>query len=89
MRQNTDFVARPVGAELVLVPVTRSAAELESIFTLNEVGARVWALLATCDDEEQIVGKLVEEYEVSRDEVLADVRELLTQLKAIGAVLSD
>jgi hypothetical protein len=88
MRHNPDFVARQVGEELVLVPVTRTAAELESIFTLNQVGARIWNLVETCADEEEIAGRLAEEYEVEEADALADVRELLEQLVAVRALLA-
>lgn len=87
MRHNPDFVARQVGEELVLVPVTRSASELESIFTLNEVGARIWNLIPECQSEEQIARQLADEYDVEADEALHDVHELLQQLMSIQAIL--
>lgn len=88
MRHNPDFVARQVGEELVLVPVTRSASELESIFTLNEVGARIWNLIAECQSEEQIARQLADEYDVEADEALRDVHELLRQLMSVRAVIA-
>lgn len=87
MRHNPDFVARQVGEELVLVPVTRSASELESIFTLNEVGARIWNLIPECQSAEEIARRLADEYDVEADEALADVHELVHQLREIRAVI--
>lgn len=89
MKHNPDFVAREISSELVLVPVTRDAADLESVFTLNEVAACVWRLLETCSSDAEIARELSKEYEVEQEEALADVQELLTQLREIGAVVED
>ena len=42
--QDDNMVFRHIGDEMILVPL-RQTANLESIFTLNETGARVWQLL--------------------------------------------
>ena len=89
MRHNPDFVARQVGSDLVLVPITRAVAELESVFTLNAVGARIWDLAQTCASEAEIAAGLVEEFEVEQAEAQADVCEFLGQLRSIGAILDD
>ena len=87
MKHNPDFVARQVGEELVLVPVTRSASQLESIYTLNEVGARIWSLIPECQSAEEIARRIADEYDVEADEALGDVHELLRQLRQIQAVI--
>jgi len=87
MRHSHDFVPRHVGDELVLVPVTGQAADLENVFTLNAVGARIWQLAAKLPDEGQIARGLVEEYEVDEATALSDVQEVLGQLKQIGAIV--
>ncbi len=89
MRQNPDFVVRKVAGEMVLVPIARDAADLESVFTLNEVGARIWELIETCADERAIAKALTEEYEVTEDRAFADVAELLRNLRDINAVIDD
>jgi uncharacterized protein (DUF2336 family) len=89
MRQNPDFIARPIAGELMLVPIARDAVSLQGIFTLNEVGARVWELLAECGDENEIARRLVEEYDVDQPQALQDVKELVGQLRQINAVLDD
>lgn len=89
MRQNPDFVARQVGGELVLVPVTRAVSGLDSVFTLNPVGARIWELVETCATAEEIAAQLAEEFEVTPAEALADVTEFLAQLREIQALVED
>ena len=87
MRQNPDFVARQIGSEFVLVPVSRKTANLEGIFTLNEVGGRIWTLLGEGLDEATIAGRLTDEYEVDEATALADVHELVGQLAEVGATI--
>ena len=38
-------MARQIAGEYILVPIRQSAGEVESIYTLNEVGTRIWELL--------------------------------------------
>ena len=87
MKTNPDFVARKVGTEFVLVPVVRQTADLEGVYTLNAVGSLVWSCLADGTEMDGIVDRVVEEYEVDRDTALADVQELVAQLRVAGAVI--
>ena len=58
----------------------------ESYFGLDEIGARIWALL----NEEKAVGQilevLLEEYEVDRARLEKDVNELLENLLEAGLI---
>lgn len=89
MKRNPDFISRTVAGELILVPIAREAADLESVFTLNEVGARIWELLDECADAQAVAAKLAEEFEVDGATALADVEELIAQLRDLNAVIDD
>ena len=89
MRHNPDFVARRVADGLVLVPITRAAADLDAVFNLNAVGARIWELVPQCSTEEEIAAVLACEFEVEPEAALADVREFLTELRGLTAVLDN
>jgi hypothetical protein len=81
-----DLVARTVGDETVLVPVRNSVGNLDSVFTLTPVAARVWQLLDGEATVDAIVGRLCDEYEVERAVVDADVADLLETLEAANLV---
>lgn len=49
-------------------------------FTLNEVGGRVWELVGTGSTPPEIVERLLEEYDVSREQLEADVAATLRHL---------
>jgi hypothetical protein len=40
-----DIVTRRIGAETLLVPICGHVADLEAIYTLDEIGSRVWSRL--------------------------------------------
>ena len=43
--RNDRVVSRKIVDELILVPIRQSVAEMETLYTLNEVGARVYELI--------------------------------------------
>ena len=47
---------------------------------LNEVGARVWELIDGVHSVESIVDRICEEYDIGREQVERDVRDLLSNL---------
>jgi hypothetical protein len=51
------------------------------MFNLNPVGARILAHLETGADESAIVGKICEQFQMSREIVENDVREFLAALE--------
>jgi hypothetical protein len=84
--KNSNMVARKIAGEMVLVPIRQSVGDLASIYTLNEVGARIWEFIDGAMTTEQVRDKLVAEYEVTPEQAEADLLEFLSQLEQINAV---
>jgi hypothetical protein len=76
------FAARKVGTELVLVPLKNSVAEMEEMFTLNEVGSVIWEHISTDATEQTLVNAIVDEFDIDRETALADLQEFMTNLAA-------
>lgn len=68
------------------MPVRNNVGNLESVFTLSTVAARVWSLLDGSRDVEAIVSALCEEYDVDRDTAAADLEELLASLQEAALI---
>ena len=86
--KNPSMVARKIAGEFILVPIRQDVGNLQFMYTLNEVGGRIWELLdGTGTTAEEIVTVLTEEFEVEAPEAGADVNEFLEQMKEIGAVV--
>ena len=79
-------MARQIAGEFILVPIRQSAGEVESIYTLNEVGTRIWELLDGQRSLLQIRDLLVDEFEVSPEEAETDLLEFMQGLESVGAV---
>lgn len=70
-----------VSGETVLLDL-----DSESYFGLDEIGTRIWMLLNEGRGQGGIVDALLEEYEVERDTLEADVAELLGNLLEAGLI---
>ena len=86
-KKSDSVVSRKIANEFILIPIRQNVADLESIYTLNEVGARIWELMDGKMTMREIKEKIVEEFEVMPREVEKDMAEYLQQLEKIKAVV--
>ncbi|HVR40735.1 MAG TPA: PqqD family protein [Thermoanaerobaculia bacterium] len=87
-RRSADVVCRQVGSESILVPIRNNVGNLDSIFTLSPVAARIWNLIDGTRDADAIADDVTREFEVDRDTAAADVAELLSSLEEVSLILS-
>ena len=83
-----SLVTRRIGGETILVPVSSRVGELDSIYTLTEVGSSIWALLREPISADAAAAAICGEYDVERDVALRDVREFLDLLLARKLVIA-
>ena len=83
---DSGFVTRRVAGETIIVPVSSRVGDLDAIYTLNEVGSRVWTLLEAPHSVQEIAAALCEEYDVPQEQLTRDLVELLDELQANGLV---
>lgn len=76
-----DVLFQEVGGETVLLDL-----ESELYFGLDAVGTRIWTLLAEGASVGAVVETLLQEYEVERATLEADVSELLSKLSEAGLI---
>jgi Coenzyme PQQ synthesis protein D (PqqD) len=72
-----NVIVRGVGEEMVLLDMNRGG----TYYGLDPVGARIWELLAAGSSLAQIADRLVEEYDVTREALEADVEKLVAELE--------
>jgi hypothetical protein len=85
-RRSGDVVCRQVGKESILVPIRNHVGNLESIFVLSDVAARIWELLDGPAPAERIIDTVCAEFEIDRETASADVAELLETLEQASLV---
>ena len=58
----------------------------ESYFGLDQIGTRMWTLLTTSDSIQSAYEALLDEYDVSADDLRRDMQDLIEKLVANGLV---
>ena len=81
VRVTPDVLHQELGGETVLLNLAN-----ESYFGLDEVGTRVWQVLGETQSANDVVTRLVDEYDVTVDQLRQDVERLITELADAGLV---
>ena len=71
---------------MVLVPVRQNVGDLESIYTLNAVGALLWERLAEAQTPENLAAAVATEFEVTPAEASADAETFIAELAALHLI---
>lgn len=79
-----DVVSRDLAGEAVILHLANG-----TYFGLNEVGTRIWNLLAEHGSTEQVLLPLLAEYEVEEAELRQDLEALLQTLAEKGLIVVD
>lgn len=82
----SSIVSRKIADEVILVPIRRNVGEVECLYTLNEVAARVWELLDGKMSLQTVRDTLFGEFAVGEQEAQEDLMVLIEQLQQIGAI---
>ena len=86
MKQNPEFIITDIGDDHILVPVGKSAVNFNAIISLNDMGQTIWNMLEKETSAEEILKKILAEYEVSEAQAKADIDSFLAKLKENGAI---
>jgi hypothetical protein len=86
--KGSDFVSRYIAGETIIVPVKHNVGDLNSIYTLNDLGTRIWDLIDGQTNVKQVIETITKEYEVPEEEAAKDIAEYLESLKAAGLIRS-
>jgi hypothetical protein len=84
VRRTGDWLSAAVGEELVMMSVERG-----TYLGLNEMGRRIWDLIAEPRDVAEICRTLEREFEVTAETCRAEVEAFLQEMTQNGAVALD
>ncbi|MBI4124811.1 MAG: PqqD family protein [Deltaproteobacteria bacterium] len=85
-QKTDDVVSRKIEDQFILIPIRSNVADLDSIYTLNETGARIYELIDGQKTLGQIKAALVQEYDVEETILEKDLLEIANLLKSIGGI---
>ena len=81
MKIKNNFVLKKIGGSYMVVPVRTRAADFAGIIKLSESGAFLWKLLEKGADREELIAKMLEEYDVDEATAAADIDRFIAKLK--------
>jgi len=73
MKIKKDFILRKVADSYVVVPVGKLTLDFNGIINLNETGAFLFGLLQKGAEKEELLQKMLEEYDVTPEKAAADI----------------
>lgn len=81
MKIKNDFVLRKVADSYVVVPVNSLTLDFNGVMNLNETGAFLFEQLQNGIEKEELVCKMLDEYDVTEEKASADIDAFINKLK--------
>ena len=85
-RPSPHVVTRKIVDETILVPVAGNLADMQRLFTVNEMGDAVWAMLDGKKTVQAIRDALLDEFEVDADQLESDLAAFIGRLTESGLI---
>lgn len=80
MKIKNDLILKKIAGSYVVVPVRSRAVDFSGVIKLSESGALLWNTLVNGADREELVARLLDEYEVDEATASADVDRFVAKL---------
>lgn len=81
MKIKNGFVVREIAGQSVVVALGEASKAFNGIIKLNETGRVMWDILTQGAEKEDIIDKILAEYDVDRKTVENDVDAFVNTLK--------
>ncbi len=89
-KKHPDIVSRKIADEVILVPIKRKLADVNSIYLLrDDVSARIWELIDGKRKVSQIKEIICKEFEVNPNQAEQDIIKFLKQLEKIAGTITE
>ena len=80
MKIKDGFVLREVAGSFIVVAVGEAVKSFNGIVNLNETGAFLWKILEKGATRDELIAKLLEEYDVDESTASIDVEKFINKL---------
>ena len=89
MKLKYDFAVREIVGEYVMVPLGRGALEFSGMISTSETGALLVEALKQDVTREDLLQRILDEYDVDIPTANADLDEFLNQLRKLKILIED
>ncbi len=86
MKINKEMILREIAGDNILVPAADAVLDLNGLFIVTDTGAFIWNILPSVNSEDEILEKMLEEYEVDKETAQNDIAEFLEKLRKFGII---
>jgi hypothetical protein len=86
IQKSQNVVSRVVADEAIVVPIRRGAADMDSIYTFNEAGTTLWAMIEANRSATDLAAYLQSEYGLTAEKAAADTEKFLADLSEAGLI---
>ena len=83
-KKTESVVTREIAGETMLIPITGSLADMQNIFTLDEVSAAIWSALDGQRALDDIVKLVTDSFDVTQDAAAKDAQAFIEELCGAG-----
>lgn len=84
MKINENFVIRQIADEYIIVPIGENVLNFNGMITVNEIGRFIWEQLQEDLTKEEVLKRIIGEYEVDEQTASTDLDEFLVRLQEGG-----
>jgi hypothetical protein len=84
--KSDNLMTRRIAGETLIVPIRGRVGDLDSIYTLNDIGSTIWQLIDGRRPVSEIAEAISDEYEVTAEEAARDIMLLIESLQEAGLV---
>ena len=81
MRLKDGFIFRKIAGDNVIVPIGQQIQKFNGLIKINDSAAFLWNLLKEEITQDELIDKLIEEYQIDRDLATSDVENFINILK--------
>lgn len=89
MKLKYEFAVREIVGEYVMVPLGSSALEFSGMISTSETGAFLAEALKHEVTREELLGKVLENYDVDAQTAAADLDEFLALLRKLNVLIGE
>ena len=87
MHLKYEFEKMEFNGQLIAVPVSDNAKEFRGVIKMNDTASSIFNLLKEDTTEAAIVDAMMEEFDVDRELLAADVRKYILEFREKGLIV--
>lgn len=84
MKIKKDYILREIAGQNIIVPIGQAGLDCRGIMILKGIGVYIFGLLSQDRSREELIEKILEEYEVDCKTAESDLDEFITRLNKLG-----